>query len=307
MLKLSTSGAALIFLSGTLAFAGVACSTDTTTADRDNAQPVATGNAPSAAPTILESPTQRVSLSDKEVKQPNSTQPNRYELALDKAYSASSISQSAQSSDDWKLVVSQWSDAIALMKAVPATSPHKAISKKKVSEYQQNLTYAQQQSSRPIKENPDVVVVIPATSLPLRASGTAAIEAPPLPLNKQVFQATIKRRAGGTPVIDVTFNGTQQIEMIVDTGASGTMITQQTAAVLGVVAVAKAKANTASAKAVEFSIGYVSSIEAGGMIIKDVPVAIAPSPEVAIGLLGHDFFGNYDVTIKRDVVEFHPR
>ena len=26
-----------------------------------------------------------------------------------------------------------------------------------------------------------------------------------------------------------------------------------------------------------------------------------------IGLLGHDFFGNYDVKIKKDVVEFYVR
>ena len=125
--------------------------------------------------------------------------------------------------------------------------------------------------------------------------------------NQTVFQASIKRRANRTPVINVTFNGTQQFEMIVDTGASGTVITQPMAAALGVVAVAKAKANTASANAVEFPIGYIDSIQVGGALVKDVPVAIALSPELEIGLLGHDFFGNYDVTVKRDVVEFHPR
>ena len=95
--------------------------------------------------------------------------------------------------------------------------------------------------------------------------------------------------------------------MIVDTGASGTVITQQTAAALGVVPTATAKANTASARNVEYSIGQVSSIQVNGAVVKDVAVAIAPSPELETGLLGHDFFGNYDVTIKRDVVEFRPR
>ena len=37
--------------------------------------------------------------------------------------------------------------------------------------------------------------------------------------NQKVFQAKIKRRAGGTPVIDVVFNGNKTFEMIVDTGA----------------------------------------------------------------------------------------
>ena len=94
--------------------------------------------------------------------------------------------------------------------------------------------------------------------------------------------------------------------MIVDTGASGTVITQQMARLLGVTTVGKAKANTASAQSVEFPIGYVDSIEAGGVKIKKVAVAIAGSG-LQNGLLGHDFFGNYDITIKSDVVEFRPR
>ena len=122
----------------------------------------------------------------------------------------------------------------------------------------------------------------------------------------EVFIAPIKRRIGGTPIIEVTFNGTQRFEMIVDTGASGTVITQKIAAALGVVPTGKAKANTASAKAVEFPIGYLDSMEAGGMTVNKVSVAIAGT-ELETGLLGHDFFGNYDITIKRNVVEFRPQ
>ena len=302
-MRLASSRAALVFLSGTLAFTGVACSSEKSTTDAgDNAQPVATGSNSTAAPVIIKSPTPPV-LSPEKVEP--SSQPNSYELALDKASSAFSISQSAQSSDDWNLVVSQWTDAIALMKALPVSSPYKAIARKKIAEYQRNLTYAKQEATRPIQKIPDSVVAV--TPFPLMpppqtvAVGEAILGTP------QPFQATIKRRAGGTPVIDVTFNNTQPIEMIVDTGASGTVITQQAAASLGVVPVGKAKADTASAKDVEFSIGYVESIEVGGAVIKNVPVAIAPSPDLEIGLLGHDFFGDYDVTIKRDIVEFRPR
>ncbi len=311
MLKLYTSRAALIFLSGTLALAGVACSSDRSTR-RDNAPPVATKSLPSNIPAKAKPVAPPASLLHKEI-QPESKQPNFFELALDKAYSALSISQSAQSSDDWNLVVSQWQEAIALLKAVPANSRYKAIAQTKIAEYQRNLTHAQQRAARPTKENFDssdsVVAVIPETpSLTIDASQPAAIEAPPpVPPNQSVFQAVIKRRVGGTPVIDVTFNGTQQFEMIVDTGASGTVITQQAAGALGVVPVAKAKADTASARDVEFALGYVDSIEVGRAVVKDVQIAIAPSPELEIGLLGHDFFGNYDVTIKRDVVEFRPQ
>ena len=135
-------------------------------------------------------------------------------------------------------------------------------------------------------------------------SGSSAPKAQPGG-NPKVFQAKIKRRAAGTPVIDVTFNGNKTFEMIVDTGASGTLITQRMASALGVRSVGKIKAGIADGSVVEFDLGRVQSIGVGGAIVKNVEVAIAKQME--IGLLGHDFFGNYDVKIKQNVVEFYPR
>ena len=123
--------------------------------------------------------------------------------------------------------------------------------------------------------------------------------------NQKVFQAKIKRRAGGTPVIDVVFNGNKTFEMIVDTGASGTLITQRMASLLGVRPVRTGRAGIADGSVVEFPIGRVRSIRVGGAVIQNVEVAIAK--QMQIGLLGHDFFGNYDVKIKKDVVEFYVR
>jgi aspartyl protease family protein len=123
--------------------------------------------------------------------------------------------------------------------------------------------------------------------------------------NQRVFQARIKRRAGGTPVIDVVFNGNRTFEMIVDTGASGTLITQRMASALGVRPVRTIKAGIADGSIVEFPIGRVQSIGVGGAQVRNVEVAIAR--QMDIGLLGHDFFGNYDVKIKKDVVEFYTR
>ncbi|MEG4107809.1 retropepsin-like aspartic protease [Microcoleus sp. S13_C5] len=125
------------------------------------------------------------------------------------------------------------------------------------------------------------------------------------PGNPQVFQAKIKRRAGGTPVIDVVFNGNKTFEMILDTGASGTLISQQMATALGVRPVRTVRAGIADGSVVEFPIGVVRSMRVGGAVIQNVEVAIAK--QMPIGLLGHDFFGNYDVKIKKDVVEFYVR
>ena len=311
MLKRSTSLVALILISGTLALIGVACNSDKTRNQSENAlpTPASTANGVTHSSKTAVSPTQRTT----SVQAPAasaSNQPSSFDLALDKADSASSISQSAQSSDDWQLVASQWQDAIALMQTLPSNSPYKAIAKTKITEYQQRLIHAQQQANHITPSKSDRATAnIPDPAL-LQDSPAVDIEVPPPSVEPQyplMFQATIKRRIGGTPVIYVTFNGDHKVEMIVDTGASGTVLTQATADALGLVPIAKAKANTASAKAVEFPIGYVNSIQVGGAVVKDVPVAIAPASVLETGLLGHDFFGNYDVTIRRDVVEFRPR
>ncbi len=122
--------------------------------------------------------------------------------------------------------------------------------------------------------------------------------------NSGVFLVKIKRRDANIPVIEVTFNGKQKFDMMVDSGASRTVITPAMAAALGVVAKGTVQAQTPNGVAT-FSLGNVTSIEAGGLAIKDVVVPI--SPALNIGLLGQDFFGNKDVTIKQDVIEFRSR
>ncbi|MBF2066761.1 MAG: retroviral-like aspartic protease family protein [Calothrix sp. C42_A2020_038] len=271
----------------------------------------------------------------------STNQPNTFELGLDKAAGAFSISQSAQSSADWTLVAGQYQDAIALMKQVQRDSPYYSIAQNKIAEYQQRLKQAQikavpsQVKPTPQPQATQVIVVVPEivttpqTVVSPKSSKIIApvfarepkkqpqIEEPKtnifepesVVINKQiqeeVITVPIKRRIGGTPVIEVKFNSNQFFEMIVDTGASGTVITPKMAEALSVIPVGKAKANTASSKAVTFPIGYVNSMEVGEVKVSQIPVAIA-GEELETGLLGHDFFGNYDITIKRDIVEFRP-
>lgn len=118
----------------------------------------------------------------------------------------------------------------------------------------------------------------------------------------KVFQAKIKRHQAGTPVIDVTFNGKQKFEMLLDTGATQTTITSKMANVLKVVPVGTVVAHIASGEVVQFPIGRVASIEVGGAVSSDSMVLIG-----AVPLLGQSFFGGYDIMIKRDIVEFHPQ
>lgn len=123
--------------------------------------------------------------------------------------------------------------------------------------------------------------------------------------NTGVFRVPIKRRSGKTPVIDVTFNGNQVFEMILDTGATGTLITQAMAKALNLKSSGTLNASIADGSEVEFKTGIVGSIGVSGAVVNNVEVAIAPKAD--IGLLGHDFFENYDVKIREKEVEFHRR
>ncbi len=118
----------------------------------------------------------------------------------------------------------------------------------------------------------------------------------------EIFQVKIKRREGGTPVIDVLFNSYHTFEMLLDTGASHTTITPDMAAVLNVVIVGIERAVIANGQLIESPMGNVASIGVGGVSVNNLLVAIG-----AIPLLGQNFFGNYDLIIKQEIIEFHSR
>lgn len=254
-----------------------------------------------------------------------------YSQALEQAANAVNISQAAQSQDDWQLAVSRWQQAIQLMQQVPTTSPNHASAQSKLGEYRRNLAIAQQQASRGPGADASVIFSAPPSprpagdSSPLPASAqnpvsdsthspstnpdlepqtSAAIAEPPAASAN--FRTPIVRRAGGTPVIRVTFNGGPSFDMILDTGASGTLITQRMAAALNLRPTGTATANTANARNVTFPTSTIDSIEAGGLVARNVSVAIA-GPDLNIGLLGNDFFGNHDVVIRQNEVEFRAR
>lgn len=67
-----------------------------------------------------------------------------YEKGLDRAASAKTLTQSAQTKEDWDLVIRQWQQAIAFIKAVPKSSPDYKAAQKLLPEYQRSLTRSQQ-------------------------------------------------------------------------------------------------------------------------------------------------------------------
>jgi predicted aspartyl protease len=146
---------------------------------------------------------------------------------------------------------------------------------------------------------------------PVVPSEAAANGLPPVPgvpssnIGDGIIRVPIKYRAAGTPVVDVKFNGSQTFEMLVDTGATGTVITPAMADALGIEETGTAIFGTASAREVEMPLGLVQSIDVGGVTIQNVEVSI--SDALDLGLLGQDLLGQYDITIRNDVIEFHTR
>jgi predicted aspartyl protease len=214
-----------------------------------------------------------------------------YRQALDRADSARSISQSAQNPEDWELTANRWEQALDLLDEVPAKDPNRKYVGQKQAEFNHGLAVAKAKiegSKVPVWVEP-VVWADKAIDKGPKLEGAK---------DQRTYRVPIKYRSGKVPVVDVTFNSKYVFEMLVDTGATGTMITPEIAKALKLKDMGTATIGTASGTA-QVDVTVVNSITLGGNSIYDVPVAIGP-----MGLLGHDFFKDCDITIRRDVVEF---
>lgn len=66
---------------------------------------------------------------------------------INKAMGAATLAQSAQSKQDWDLVVSGWIQAVGAMQSVPPDNPKHVFAQKKAAEYLQNLNVAIQKAA----------------------------------------------------------------------------------------------------------------------------------------------------------------
>ena len=232
------------------------------------ATPVAdAATAPSAAPEAVTAP-----------------QTNYFNEAVNRAQSAVAIGQSAQSTDDWNLAVSRWQQAVAYMQQVPSSDPNYSVAQQKVQEYGQNLASAQSQAAGQVAAS----------------TAAAAADAPP----GLVTSIPIVGQMGGTPVVPVTLTasqGTQQFEMLFDTGASGTLITPAMAQAVGVVVTGSATVTVADGRRVEIPIGYVDTLKVGELINRDIWVGIGGD----VALLGQDVYGPYGLSIGSSKIDLY--
>ena len=124
-------------------------------------------------------------------------------------------------------------------------------------------------------------------------------------INNGVHIIPIKYRRSGIPVIDVKFNDRYTFEMMLDTGASGVVITQAMAKKLRVHHTETVLVSTPSSNSFKMPAGYVHSLGVGKLTQENTYVITSLTMDM--GLLGQSFFSRYDLTIKRDVVEFRER
>jgi predicted aspartyl protease len=105
--------------------------------------------------------------------------------------------------------------------------------------------------------------------------------------------------------VEVTFNEKHRLEMMFDTGASGTLITAATASKLALRVQGSGYATLADGRKSPFFVAPVRSVYAGNTRPKMLMVAISNTAD--IGLLGQDFFGDFDIKIRLNSIELHPR
>jgi aspartyl protease family protein len=119
------------------------------------------------------------------------------------------------------------------------------------------------------------------------------------------FEVKIKRRENGTPVVDVVLNQKKTYEMLLDTGASSTVLTVNMVTELGLKPKGSVLVTTPSSSTTSLSTTTLDSLEVGSGRLQNIEVFV--SPNLPVGLLGQDFLEHYDLTIKQNVIEFKPR
>ena len=266
-----------IGLFSTLALVNITACSNTTSANVLNE--TATLVPPSAAEQSVK-PKPSATSSQNQKPQVSNTA-NSYQKATDIATGAITISKSAVSRDDWRLVANRWQEAVKLLKTVPASSSQYKTAQKKLTEYQDYLADAK----------------LRAAPLPKKSCSRDT--------NPQFFSIPIKGRVGGTPIVEVAFND-RTFDMLFDTGASHTLVTRSIAATLRLPVVGASRMTIANGSTVTLPIALVKSQGVDGRVRVQVPVAVAP-PAMPIGLLGQDFSKGYDVAIKEDAIEFRRR
>ncbi len=204
-----------------------------------------------------------------------------FQEGINLAQSAVVVGQTAQSAEDWRLAASRWQQAIAALERVPPTDPNHGTAQERLMAYRQNLAQVEGRAA---------------------GVGSGVVVAPPEPGRPgRVAEIPILERRGGTPVVMITLmgpRGQRNLPILFDTGATLTLIPQDTAAALGMEIVSQGTATVADGRQVTLPMGFVD-IAVGGLVKTNVLVAIGGD----MALLGQDIYGEYGLVMGRNTIE----
>jgi clan AA aspartic protease (TIGR02281 family) len=263
----------------------------------------------SAVPVASESPSPAASPADTAALNANIAN-DRYQDALNTASAARAVSETAIAKEDWSLVADRWQESIAQLKLVPKKSINYPLAMKILPQFQQNLANARQKSANFKAATTDQAIPTLKKSDPTnKISKADKVSDSPVVITKieqsESFSLPIISKNNDVPVVEVVINGRDRIPMMLDTGASKTLLTKGVAERLKLVSSGKTKAKTANGTA-EFDTVKLDSVEFGQGKVTDLLVAVGDN-NLNYGLLGHDVYKGYDITLTEDNVQFKKR
>jgi clan AA aspartic protease (TIGR02281 family) len=235
---------------------------------------------------------------------------DRYQSALNTAAAARAVSETALAKEDWSLVADRWQESINQLKAVPKNSINYPLAMKILPQFQQNLSHARQKAAnyKAPKANslsPDLKSSDPIKKI---SKLDKAISEPVVVTKIEPvlsFSLPIISKNDNVPVVEIVINGRDRVSMMLDTGASKTLLTKGVAERLKLASSGKTRAKTANGTA-EFDTVKLDSVEFGQGKVTDLLVAVGDN-NLNYGLLGHDVYKGYDITITEDSVQFKKR
>jgi len=127
-------------------------------------------------------------------------------------------------------------------------------------------------------------------------------DAPDSPIKPITVPVT---KIGGSLVVQVLLNGSVDAHLIVDTGATMTVLSYDLGIELGILSGSDVSLNTVNTAggSVQVSMTYVETLQVGSAKVSHVPVAIHDLPDSisgVSGLLGMSFLRNFEITLDAD-------
>jgi clan AA aspartic protease (TIGR02281 family) len=139
------------------------------------------------------------------------------------------------------------------------------------------------------------------------ASSSARENATPQPaIDDRRFEVPIVGKVGGIPIVEVTFNGRDRIAMLMDTGASNTMLPSAIADRLNLSYLGTEVPIHTAGGTTNFRVAKLRAIAIGKIERTNIPIAVGNN-SLPYGLLGHDVYDGYDITFRSDRLIFERR